>query len=842
MSNRKRPWWLKHIKGLIVLAISLFFIVLGIGTIWFSTLKIPDLSAFEARKVSQSTKIFDRTGQILLYDVHNDTKRTVVPFTEISKYIKDATISIEDIDFYNHKGIQPSSILRAVIANILGGGSLQGGSTITQQVVKNSILTQDKTLTRKLKEWILSLKIEKILEKNQIFEIYLNESPYGGNIYGVEEASKTFFGKSSKDVTIAESAYIAAIPQAPTFYSPYGKNRDRLDARQRLVLDKMKTYGYIGDDEYKNAIKEKVNFLERSASGIRAPHFTMYVKDYLINKYGEEMVEEGGLKVITTIDYSIQEKAESVISKFAPTLQENFNASNMAMVAINPKNGDIISMVGSKDYFSKEIDGNFNVATAYRQPGSTFKPFVYATAFMKGYTTETVLFDVKTEFSTSCTVEGLPKLGVDSKKCYSPEEYDGLYEGPLTIRQALAHSRNIPAVKALYLSGIKDSIATAQSMGITSLTEPDRYGLTLVLGGGEVSLLELTSAYGVFANDGIRNPYRSILKVEDSTGKVLEEAKDYPNQSIPGEIARQISDILSDPKVRLSYLNPYVDAIGGKQTAIKTGTTNDYKDVWIEGYTPSIAVGFWAGRNDNTPMQKKVAGLIIAPVWGAFMAEINDYIPREYFKKPEPLSEDLKPSLKGIWKGGVSYKIDKTSNKLATEYTPEELKEEVVVNGVHTILHWIDKSNPNGPIPTNPQNDSQYEYWEYGVRKWFDNWRMSNPGFIESSVINMPNEKDNVHTLENSPRVNISTPIQNSILKLRIKTSLELSVDSKYPLIKSELYVNDRYISTNSTNPKSIPFIPVDVGMAIGRNVIKVIVYDNVLNNGVSTVDIMVED
>ena len=337
MSNRKRPWWLKHIKGLIVLAISLFFIVLGIGTIWFSTLKIPDLSAFEARKVSQSTKIFDRTGQILLYDVHNDTKRTVVPFTEISKYIKDATISIEDIDFYNHKGIQPSSILRAVIANILGGGSLQGGSTITQQVVKNSILTQDKTLTRKLKEWILSLKIEKILEKNQIFEIYLNESPYGGNIYGVEEASKTFFGKSSKDVTIAESAYIAAIPQAPTFYSPYGKNRDRLDARQRLVLDKMKTYGYIGDDEYKNAIKEKVNFLERSASGIRAPHFTMYVKDYLINKYGEEMVEEGGLKVITTIDYSIQEKAESVISKFAPTLQENFNASNMAMVAINPK-------------------------------------------------------------------------------------------------------------------------------------------------------------------------------------------------------------------------------------------------------------------------------------------------------------------------------------------------------------------------------------------------------------------------------------------------------------------------------------------------------------------------
>ncbi|HEY4494563.1 MAG TPA: transglycosylase domain-containing protein, partial [Candidatus Paceibacterota bacterium] len=695
MSRRRRPWWAKHIKALILLLISSFFVVGGVGAIWFSTLQIPDLSAFEARKVAQSTKIYDRTGKVLLYDVHDDTRRTVIPFSEISDYIKKATVSIEDVDFYNHSGIQPRSIMRAIIANITGGGLNQGGSTITQQVIKNSILTQDRTITRKLKEWVLALKIEKMLTKEQIFDIYLNESPYGGNMYGVEEASKTFFGKSAKDVSLGEAAYLAAIPQAPTFYSPYGKNKERLNVRQKLVLQKMKEYGFITNEEYKSATEEEVSFLEKNTSGIRAPHFALYVRDYLIQKYGADVVDEGGLKVITSLDYEIQEKAEKVVKKFAPSLEAQFNASNTAMVAVNPKNGDLLMMVGSRDYFDTKIDGNFNVATAYRQPGSTFKPFVYATAFTKGYTPETILFDVPTEFATACTVEGRPKPGIDPKKCYSPEEYDGLFEGPLTIRQALAHSRNIPAVKALYLAGIKESLATAQAMGISSLTDPDRYGLTLVLGGGEVSLLELTSAYGVFANDGIKNPYRFILRIEDSTGNVLEEAENSPVEAIPAEAARQISDILSDSKVRMVSLNNTALALGGKQVAIKTGTTNDFRDVWIVGYTPSIAVGAWAGKNDNTPMEKKVAGLIISPVWGAFMAEINGTLPKEYFKKPTPVSPDTKPVMRGVWKGGNSYKIDSISKKKATEYTPVELQQEIIFGGVHTILHWIDKDNPN---------------------------------------------------------------------------------------------------------------------------------------------------
>jgi penicillin-binding protein 1C len=827
MSSRSRSWFKKHLKTLVLLSLSFIFIVGGITAIWFSTLQIPDLSAFEARKVAESTKIFDRTGKILLYDVHSDQRRTAISFEEISKYIKDATVAIEDDKFYQHNGIVPTAIIRAVFANITGLGLAQGGSTITQQVIKNSVLTKDKTLTRKLKEWVLAVKLERVMPKDQIFSTYLNENPYGGNIYGVEEATKTFFGKSAKDVTIAEAAYVAAIPQAPTFYSPYGKNKDRLDARKNLVLSKMKEFGYITDAEYKTALKEKVTFLERNTSGIRAPHFAMYVKEYLEKKYGEDVVDEGGLTVTTSLDYDIQEKAENVVKKFAPTLESQFNASNTAMVAINPKNGDILMMVGSRNYFDKEIEGNFNVTTALRQPGSTFKPFVYATAFMKGYTPETVLFDVKTEFSSQCNPDSTPKTGVDQKKCYSPVEYDGIWDGPLTIRTALAHSRNVPAVKALYLSGLKDSIETAQAMGITSLDDPDRYGLTLVLGGGEVTLLELTSAYGVFANDGVRNPHRAVLRVEDKDGNVLEEAHDYPNQAIDPQAARQINDILSDTRVRMSSLIPIGESLGDKPVAIKTGTTNDYRDVWIEGYTPNIAVGAWAGRNDNTPMSHNLSGLVISPLWGAFMAEINSMIPKEYFKKPEPTPSDLKPVLRGIWKGGESYFVDSISKKLATPSTPQELREEIVVPSVHSILHWVTKTDPRGPIPSNPREDSQYENWEYGVQKW-----KQDTGYAESPFTAVPQVTDDVHTSANAPRVSITSPTRDTQLNASSPINITLGISSAFPIKKSELYVNERYILTNETSPANIAFYPQNLGLHAGTHTIKVVVYDNALNRG----------
>lgn len=833
----------KIAKPLIVLAISAGLILASIGIVWFSTLKIPDLSAFETRKVAQSTKIFDRTGEILLYDIHSDAKRTVILFEDISRNIKNATVAIEDAEFYQHMGIKPTAIIRAVLSNLTpGSGITQGGSTITQQVIKNSVLTKDKTITRKFKEWILAIKLEGVLSKDQILSTYLNETPYGGSIYGVEEASKTFFGKSAKDVSLAEASYLAAIPQAPTFYSPYGANKARLDARHKLVLQKMKENNFISNDEYEVALKHEVKFLEKNTTGIRAPHFSLYVKDYLIQKYGESSVEEGGLKVTTTLDYSMQEKAEKVIKNFAPTLESQFNASNTAMVAIDPKTGDILTMVGSRNYFDKKIDGNFNVATALRQPGSTFKPFVYATAFMKGYTPDTVLFDTETEFSTKCTVEGKPKNPSDDAKkvCYSPEEYDGIFEGPMTIRQALAHSRNIPAVKALYLTGIQDSITTAEAMGITSLKGQNQYGLTLVLGGGEVSLLDLTSAYGVFANDGIRNPYRSILKIEDEKGNTLEQANLDPIQAIPSQSARQINDILSDRNARLSYLNPVADNLGGRDVAMKTGTTNDFRDVWIEGYTPNLVVGAWAGKNDNTTMGKKVAGLIIAPVWGAFMAEVSDSLEKEYFKKPEPEADNLKPVLRGIWKGGISYKTDSVSGKLATDLTPTELQTETVFYNVHTILNWLDKNNPRGEVPNDPKQDPQYEYWEYGVRKWFDAWQKSNPSLKETNDIKIPTETDDVHIQANFPTIRITSPQTDSVVDSNSKVTITISSTGKYPLKKSELYINDRYITSNESNPSSLSFVPQDIGGMQQKNIIKIISYDTVLNYAEASINLTV--
>jgi membrane peptidoglycan carboxypeptidase len=474
---------IKHYKKALIYLLSLAFIGLGIITFWISTFKMPDLKSFEERTVSQSTKIYDRTGEILLFDVNQDIKREVVPFADISPNIKKAVVAIEDAGFYNHGGIQIKAIIRAVFDNLTGGSG--GGSTITQQVIKNSLLTSEKAISRKLKEWVLAIKLDRTMSKDDILSIYLNENPYGGSIYGVEEAAQTFFKKKASDVTLAEAAYLAAIPNAPTYYSPYGNNKDKLDARKNLVLQRMLDNDLITKTEFEKSKKEVVTFLPKQGNSLKAPHFVEYIRAYLENKYGEKVVREDGLKVITTLNYDLQTKAEEIVKKYAFENKKNFNAENAAMVAIDPKTGEILVMVGSRDYFDQEIDGNFNVALAHRQPGSTFKPFVYATAFNKGYTPDTVLFDLPTEFQTTCDVQGKPIGNTNPDDCYMPENYDGKYLGPITLREALAQSRNVPAIKTLYLAGIKDSLETAKNMGITSLGNKDQYGLTLVLGGGE---------------------------------------------------------------------------------------------------------------------------------------------------------------------------------------------------------------------------------------------------------------------------------------------------------------------------------------------------------------------
>ena len=836
IKRRVKKHKIKHLtRDLIIIFVGLGFLGGGFLIIWAANLQTPDLKAFGDRKMIQSTKIYDRTGEILLYDVHKDKKRTIISFEEIGRNIKNATVAIEDAEFYEHKGIKPKAILRAILVNLGAGKFSQGGSTITQQVVKNAILTPEKKISRKLKEWVFSIKLEREMTKESILTLYLNETPYGGNVYGIEEASKMFFGKSAKDLTLTESAYLAALPQAPTFFSPYGNNRDRLDERKNLVLKRMLELNFIKEEEYLNALSEEIVFLAQETRGIKAPHFVIFIREYLERTYGQKIIEEGGLKVITTLDYDLQQKAEEILNEYALGNTEKFNATNAGLIAIDPKTGEILTMVGSRDYFDEEIDGNFNITIAHRQPGSAFKPFVYATAFSKGYTPETVVFDLETEFQSTCTPEGEPiNSEVNPDDCYMPENYDGVFRGPVSLRNALAQSINVPAIKTLYLAGLRDSLETARDMGIQGLSNINQYGLTLVLGGGEVSLLDITSAYSVFANDGIRNPYTGILKIEDSKGGTMENFTPRGERVIEKEVALQISDILSDEEARSpafghrSYL--YFE---GKDVAAKTGTTNDYRDAWIVGYSPSIVVGTWAGNNDNSAMEKKVAGFIVAPMWNAFMKEALNKYPREYFEKPQKENNtEIKPILRGLWEGGEQYFIDKISGKLATEYTPKEMIEEKVVTNIHSILYWVDKNNPLGDQPIKPEDVIQFNLWETPVRKW-----VSDQGIKEETLDIIPKEFDDIHKPEFIPNVSIIEPKMNTSYNLNQKINILTINQSHFPIAKIDIFVNNSYIGSSDKSPFYFSFIPNEIGNTQKENTIKVIVYDIFKNKKEETVN-----
>lgn len=819
----------------IAIGVAFSFILLSVFMLWISTFEIPDLDSFDDRVVPESTKIFDRTGEILLYDIHQNIKRELVKSEDIAVFAKNASVAIEDVDFYNHQGIKPTAIIRAVFANILSKDFGQGGSTITQQVVKNSILTTEKKVTRKIKEWVLAIKLEKQFTKDEILTMYLNEAPYGGSIYGIEEASKTFFGIDAKDLSLAQSAYMAAIPNAPTYYSPYGTHRKELEERKNLVLKRMLDNRFITQNEYQKALDDVVLFKERSDEGILSPHFTLYVREYLENKYGKDLVESGGLNVITTLDYNLQKNGEDIVNRYALDNSEKFNAENAGLIAIDNETGQILTMVGSRDYFDKEIDGNFNVTLAKRQPGSTFKPFVYATALKKGFTTETVVWNLQTEFSTYCRPDGelINDNGLNEEQkqelkntlCYSPENYDGEYTGPMTFRNALAQSVNIPAIKALYLAGLPESLQTAKDLGITTLTNSNRYGLTLVLGGGEATLLEMTSAYSVFANEGIKNQTTPILKITDKSGNILEEYTPKQNRVLDEKIARDITDILSDNEARTpAFGNRSYLYFEGIDVAAKTGTTNDYRDAWIIGYSSSVSVGAWAGNNDNSPMEKKVAGFIIAPLWNNFMQEIIKTYPSNDFIKDNTDLSDLKPVLRGVWQGGTTYKIDTLSGKLATQYTPKETTKEVVITNPHSILYWVDKNNPQGTQPTNPENDPQFERWEYRIEEW----AQKNGYEINRSPI-IPTDFDNIHTPSNSPKISISSPKNDSTHNLNNKINIGVqNLGSKYPLSKYEFYINDKFIG--SSKSPYFSFIPNDVDGIKNSNVLKVVAFDSVLN------------
>lgn len=687
-------------------------VVVGIGFVWISTIEIPDLSSFDQRRILQSTKIYDRTGEVLLYDLHQDVKRTIVPYENISRHLKNATVAIEDDTFFEHWGVRPLAILRAALANLQGGGLLsgQGGSTITQQVIKNSILVQEKTLTRKIKEAILAIRLEQALTKDEILNHYLNESPYGGTIYGVEEASRSFFNKSAADLTLLESAYLAALPQAPTRLSPYGTNRDELEARKDLVLERMLLKGFITKEEYEEAKNGTVAFEPQAVTGIRAPHFVMYIRDLLVEQYGEEALAERGFRVISTLDWDLQKEGERIVAENVEKNITAYHATNGGLVAVDPKTGDILTMVGSRNYFDEEIDGNYNVALAKRQPGSSVKPYVYASAFVKGYTPDTIVYDVKTQFSAACE----PWDTSSTPPCYSPDNYNNKFLGPIKLRDALARSLNIPAVKVLYLTGLRDAIKLTSDMGITTLNDPDRLGLTLVLGGGEVTLLEHTGGYGVFANEGVLAKRRAILRIEDNTGNTIQENQVITERVMPRDVTLMISDILSDNVARtpLWGANSLI-YFPNRDVAAKSGTTNNNRDAWIMGYAPNIAVGVWAGNNDNAPMYG-LSGLIASPMWRQFMDVALEKLPIESFASAPATDQTLKPILRG-----QTVDANRLVNELIASGTDiKDINIATLTGSIHSILHYVNKNDPRGPYPTNPGNDPQYKLWEYGVQKW----------------------------------------------------------------------------------------------------------------------------
>lgn len=693
----------KRLAALLTIFVALFALSSFIGIIWLSR-DLPNPNQLIDREIAQSTKIYDRSGEHVLYEIHGDQKRTLVSLEQIPVFVQKATIAVEDKNFYNHGGFSVWAMFRTAITNVIYRRSA-GGSTLTQQFIKNAVLTNEKTATRKIKELILAQQIENKFSKNEILQMYLNEIPYGSNAYGIQAASQKYFGKNVQDLSIAQAALLAALPQSPSRYSPYGPNKDILLGRKDYILNLMFEQGYISEIERDAAKAEELVFQKPEAS-ITAPHFVMYVKSLLSDKYGEKTLEQGGLKIITTIDYDKQKIADEVVAEKTANYLEKYNANNAALVSIDPKNGQVLAMVGSRDYFNDEISGQVNVATSLKQPGSSMKPIVFASLFEKGYTPETILYDVVTNFST------------DSANPYTPKNYNLKEHGPVSIRKALAGSLNIPAVKALYLTGVKNVIELAHSMGYSSLNDSG-LGLSLVLGGGEVKLLEHTNAYSAFARDGQISNIVTVLKVEDKNGNVLEEWQENKKNVITSQTARQINSILSDNAARSFIFGEKNNlTLGDRVVAAKTGTTNDYKDAWIVGYTPSLVTGVWVGNTDSSKMKSGADGSVIAaPIWKTFMSRVLTGTPAETFKEPE-----IKKSGKGIIDGELPVvafiAVDTRTGKPASENTPLEFVGNKDLHDNHSILYYVDINDPLGPTPSNPENNPQFTNWEEAVAQW----------------------------------------------------------------------------------------------------------------------------
>lgn len=743
---------------------------------------LPSPNKLSARDSSLSTKIFDRSGK-LLYDIYGDKNRALVKWNEMPPYVKQATISIEDKDFYKHSGFSVLGIARAVFS-IVVFQRIEGGSTITQQVVKNTLLSSERTITRKIKEFILATQVERKYTKDEILQIYLNEVPYGGTSWGIEAAAQTYFGKEAKDLTLGEAVILAGLPQAPSHYSPYGTNPKVYIDRAHDVARRMREDGYI-TREQEDKLKQDIPNVKFSGDdkGIRAPHFVFYVKDLLVAKYGEKLVEQGGLQVQTSLDLGLQDKVQGIVTEEVNKLAD-FKVGNGSAVVMDPATGEILSMVGSKDYFAKDYDGQVNVTLSLRQPGSALKPFTYATAFKAGYTPAFILMDVPTEFP-----------GGVGQPMYKPVNYDGKFRGPMQIRFALGNSENIPAVKMLGLVGVKNMLRTAYEAGLKSLEPTDenlkRFGLAITLGGGEVRLLDLTSGYSTLASGGVYREPVAVLKVSDRTGKVLDEKKDDRGKEVLGrDVTFLISHILSDNNARSDAFGPSsLLNVSGKTVAVKTGTTDDKRDNWAVGFTPSVVVGVWVGNNDNSAMNPKIASGVTGatPIWNRIITTALLGKGAESFAKPDNVTA-LEIDAFG---GGLPCRdFPKRSEYFikGTESTKDCLVEKTLDGKDYYVFLEFD------PVSTDGKNR-----WQEGIDAWA-NANADSKYHVPGELKNEPNQNpDDI-------KVNISKPHDHDQVDAGSSFEVQADVSTGRKVNKVEFYIDDTLKDTKSENASSYKF------------------------------------
>lgn len=813
----RRQFWIRFF-GLISTLIFFSLIVLILLTLFSFLVFAKDLPSpykLTEKDASLSTKIYDRNDK-LLYDIYGDKNRALVNWDELPEYVKQAAISIEDKNFYQHSGFSTLGIVRAAF-NIVFLRNLQGGSTITQQVVKNTLLSPERTVTRKIKEFILAVQVERKYTKDEILQIYLNEVPYGGTAWGVEAAAQTYFRKKAKDLSLTEAIVLAGLPQRPTYYSPYGTNPEAYIQRAESVARRMREDGHIdkGQEELIKVALPNVKF-SPDDQGIQAPHFVFYVRDLLVEKYGEKYVEQGGLKVTTTLDLDLHQEVQQIVSEEIAKL-EGLDVGNGAAVVLDSKKGEILAMVGSKDYFADDYDGQVNVTLSLRQPGSALKPFTYATGLKAGYTPATVLMDVPTEFP-----------GGAGQPPYKPVNYDGVYRGPQQIRFALANSLNVPAVKMTALVGIKNMLRTAYDSGIKSLEPTNdnlkRFGLSVTLGGGEVRLFELATGYSTLANKGKYIEPVPIIKVEDRDGQILEEKKDDDGKKVMGEdIAYIISHILSDNVARTEIFGPTsLLRIGGRTVAVKTGTTDDKRDNWAVGYTPSIVVGTWVGNNDNSPMNREVASGITGatPIWNRIMTFALSERETEEFEKPENV---------------IALEIDAFGGGLPCREFPK--RSEFFIKGTEPTKDCVVQKTLDGQeyyifLEFDPVSTDGVNRWQDGIDAWASGQgdaKYRPPNELKAEPTQDPDEIN----------VEIKKPSGNSEVDFNFE--VEAEVKSISDITKVEFYIDGGSPkNTKSGNNSNVKFNFTFSDSSQGKHKIKIKAFNDAGRDSESEIEISV--